>query len=79
MKYMLNVNTREFRGFTLPEPGYFRKEYGATLELLYGVRDKKARKIYDCGVRDLAGASAMKLSAKRRAGLCPPLITACLL
>lgn len=57
MKYMLNVNTREFRGFTLPEPGYFRKEYGATLELLYGVRDKKARKIYDCGVRDLAGAS----------------------
>lgn len=56
MKYMLNVNAREFKGFSMPEPAYFREQYGKTLELLYGVRDKKAQKIIECGVRDLSGA-----------------------
>jgi uncharacterized protein YprB with RNaseH-like and TPR domain len=64
MKYMLNVNTREFSGFSLPEPEYFRKEYVSTLELLYGVRDKKAQKILECGVKNLTDASGHETYGK---------------
>jgi hypothetical protein len=57
MKVLSTVNFREFRSFTLPEEEYFRKEYNSTLELLYGVRDKKALKIAALGINDLSGAS----------------------
>jgi uncharacterized protein YprB with RNaseH-like and TPR domain len=60
VKFLITTNTREFRSFSLPEPEYFKKTYNETLELLYGVRDRKAQKIIELGVKDLKGAAAHK-------------------
>lgn len=57
VKFLITTKTREFRNFSLPEPEYFKKAYNETLELLYGVRDKKARKIIESGIKDLYGAA----------------------
>ena len=56
VRFLVTTNTREFKSFSLPEPEFFKKEYNSTLELLYGIRDRKAQKIIESGIRDLKGA-----------------------
>jgi uncharacterized protein YprB with RNaseH-like and TPR domain len=56
VKFLITTNSREFKGFGLPERDIFNNAYNKTLELLYGIRDKKAEKILACGIKDLKDA-----------------------
>jgi uncharacterized protein len=55
--FLITTNTKEFKNFGLPEMDYFISAYDSSLELLYGVRDKKAEKIAAMGINDLTNAS----------------------
>jgi len=69
MRCLVTTNSREFKSFALPEEAYFRKEYNSTLELLYGVRDKKTMKMAALGINDLGTASKHKAFSKEAAQL----------
>ncbi len=56
-KFLITTNSRDFKSFFLPEPEFFKEAYNNTLELLYGIRDRKAQKIIECGIKDLKSAS----------------------
>jgi uncharacterized protein YprB with RNaseH-like and TPR domain len=55
IKFLVSENTTE-DSLKLPSVLYFEKEYRGCLELLYGVRGKKAEKLLGCGINDLPSA-----------------------
>ena len=57
VKFLVTTNSKEFRGFGLPERDIFNRVYNHTLELLYGVRDKMAGKILADGIKNLTDAA----------------------
>lgn len=56
VQFLVTTNSKEFKNFGLPEREIFDVAYTGTLELLYGVRDKKADKILAMGIRNLRDA-----------------------